>query len=182
MMKRILLLALVLAALAALMVYRYGQLRIEFDNTRFFRNASVALSLTSRGEFNSQVEPIPGEWKTMEGNPLPLFYSLYPETQKKSLIDPFLPVDLPDRFLHLRYGYVEHDQWIPPQDRVFNKPTWFVWGCGPAQIAPKWIESAAGEGERLFRFISSPYHPSNGLRSQGYLYMDQIGRRIGKIR
>ncbi|MBN2329878.1 MAG: hypothetical protein JXR73_22245 [Candidatus Omnitrophica bacterium] len=182
MMKRIILLGLILAALAVLMVHRYGQLRIEFDNARFFRNASVALSLTARGEFNPQAEPIPSEWKTMEENPLPLFHSLYPETKKKALIDPFLPAGLPDRLMQLRYGYVEHDQWTPPKERVFNKPTWFVWGCGPAQVAPEWVESAAGEGERLFRFISSPYDPSNGLRSMGYLYMDQMGGRIGKIR
>lgn len=181
-MKRILLLSVVLAVLALLMVHRYGQLRIEFDNTRFFRNASVALSLTNRGELNPQTAPIPNEWKTMEENPLPLFHSLYPETQKKALIDPFLPDALPDRFLQLRYGYVEHDQWTPPKDRFYNKAVWFVWGCGPAQVAPEWIESVTGEGERLFRFVSSPYHPSNGLRSQGYLFQDQMGIRIGKIR
>lgn len=181
MRQRILFIAVALVLVAGIVIRRYGQLRVEFDNTRFFTNAGIALSLATRDEVNAPSAPRSDELRNFEYNPLPRLHAMYPETLKKSLIDPFFPTALSDRYLLTSFGYVEHAEWTPPESPWRNKPVWFVWGCGIAQVAPTMVEEASGEFRR-YRFQSSPYQPSNGLSSEGYLYLDSVGNRLGKIR
>jgi hypothetical protein len=182
MFKRIVILVAAIVLVIFLMVRRYGQLRIEFDATRFFANAQTALALPLRDKMNPEDAPIPESLKKTEGNLLPEFHTIFPQTLKKSLIDPFLPPEEAGRYLQLRYGYVTHDFWTPEVAWKANKPVWFVWSAGAARIAPDLVESATGGGERLFRFKSPPFQASNGLHSGGYLYSDSQGNRAGRIR
>ena len=165
-------------------VDRYGYLRVEFDNTRFFNNAAVVLALPSRGELNPHEERIPDGIRNATGNLLPGIHEIYPTTLKKALIDPYVPIDRNpvERYMQLRYGYVEHGDWTEPLERRFVKPRWFVWGAGPSGAAPDIVESVSSDRIRLYRIRSSPYHVSNGLRSGGYLFNDSMGNRIGKMR
>ncbi len=181
MIRRAFLFPIVLILVAGLVVRRYEQLRIEFDNTRFFLNAGMALSLCTRGDLQSPGLHAVEELKTFPQNPLPRLHTYYPQIPIKALIDPFLPKRLSNRYLNLEYGYVEHAEWTPPLVGLNDRPVWFIYGCGPAQVAPGRIDSASGDGVRVIRFETPPYQPSNGLFSQGYLYADSLGNRLGKI-
>lgn len=182
MRQRIAILIFAILVVAGIIVRRYGQLRIEFDNTRFFTNAGIALSLATRDELNPQSTSIPDSFREFKGNILPRLCVLYPTTRKKSLIDPYFPIGLTDRYIEMRFGYVEHSNWMPPETAWRGRPVWFVWSSGPAQIAPVMVEEASEDRIRIFRFNSPPYQPSNGLGSEGYLYSDSVGNRVGKIR
>lgn len=181
MSKQIVILVAAIVLLIFLFVRRYGELRIEFQNTRFFTNAQIALNLPFRENQNRENAPIP-ESTTMKGNLLPKYHEKFPQTLKKSLVDPFLPFERSDRYLQMRYGFVHHDFWTPEIAWAAKKPVWFIWSAGASRIAPELVESATEGGERLLRFKSPPFQASNGLHSDGYLYCDSQGNRVGKIR
>ncbi len=75
MIRRAFLFPIVLILVAGLVVRRYEQLRIEFDNTRFFLNAGMALSLCTRGDLQSPGLHAVEELKTFPQNPLPRLHT-----------------------------------------------------------------------------------------------------------
>ncbi len=182
MVRRIVLLIAVIFILTWLVIHRYEQLRIEALNTRFFNNAKFALTLAARDNFDSESKPALNAFKRKEGNLLPLLSDTYPDTLPKALIDPFLAKDQTQRFLQLRYGFVNHDNWTQPADKISDKPVWFVWSNGAAQGIAEITEKVDADNIRSFQFISAPYDPTNGHGSVGYLYADSMGAYLGKIK
>jgi hypothetical protein len=182
MVRRIILLIAVIFILTWLVIHRYEQLRIEALNTRFFNNAKNALTLSARDSFDSEIKPVLNTFKHKEGNLLPFLSKLYPDTLPKALIDPFLAQDQPQRFLQLRYGFVNHNNWMPPAEKISDKPVWFIWSNGATGEISEITETVDADSIRSFHFLSAPYDPTNGHNSVGYLYADSMGAYVGRIK
>lgn len=175
-------LGLVIAGLAAVMIWRYRVLRVEVNAIHFFGRAEEVLSLTG----NSALDPaaparIPEDLRRREGNRAAPVQALFPQIPAVDWLDPFRSGPDAGRILSLYYGRVRHVS-AALEHPVEDKPVWFVWGPGPSGTEPRLIPSGPRDGYPAYEFQSAPYHPSNGLWSEGYWYVDAAGNRFGGVR
>lgn len=174
-------LALVILGLMAVLTWRYRVLRTEVNAIHFFGRAEEVLSLTgSAGMDPLAPAPLPEDLKRREGNLATLVQAVFPQVPAVDWLDPFAPGPDSSRILFLYYGYVRHASTALPVP-VENKPVWFVWSPGPSGTAPRFIPAGPRDGWPAYEFRSAPYHSSNGLGSEGYLYVDAAGNRLGEI-
>ena len=177
---RALILALIILLLVVTVTWRYGQLKIHVGVTHFFDRAETILSTLAvhdPGLQRSAPPPVPFEHPD---DPLPEFAERFSHIPQKELFDPLSSNEKSKRFLQVRYGLAVHSVPVKSRYEIRYGPTWFVWSDGPSQTAPEIVEQASGS-IRVYRFLSTPYDASNGLRSRGYLYADLNGIRLGRI-
>ncbi|MEW6235364.1 MAG: hypothetical protein AB1656_08265 [Candidatus Omnitrophota bacterium] len=177
---RILLAGLLCLLLALLMGWRYSQLKARVRTAQFFINASriIHFSLFSMGPEPSA--DLPGEWKKEQGSLTPFIRKTHPDLGEKFFRDPF-PANGAAPFLDVRYGVAHHPAAAMLYPYNLSRPSCFTWSAGPSRQSPSMDIRDATPQERIYDFQSSPFHPSNGLYSKGYLFYDSQGAAIGKI-
>ncbi len=177
-----LLLCSVLAVLTALMSWRYYQLKTRVQITRFFREAPMLFPPMLDLSLQSSALKIPPSIRKTTGNVLPELLRLYPTMRQRSQKDPFGSESGGKRLLEVRYGIVRHSAPVQMPYSNPNRPVWFTWSAGPSDADPALISQLVDNTTPTHQFKAPPYQPSNGLWSQGYLYVDSLGGQLGKFR
>ncbi|MBD3267953.1 hypothetical protein GF373_14905 [bacterium] len=167
-------------AVLGLIAWEYQRLHTQNQVRLFFRNGDRILSfvnprpLEPTGPPNSHLHPL----KTKFGNLLFLIPQLEIHIPPKYLSDPFDP----HHDMELRHGIVTHPIPIESPLGQPNQPAWFCFSAGPAEVGPILETNLIHQSEgRKYRFISMPYDVSNGLWSEGYLFMDSHGNQRGRL-
>jgi len=165
--------------LALLVGWRYSQLKARVQTAQFFINAGQLINFSLFTLGPEQTADAPEEWKKAQGSLAPLIRKAHPDLGEKYFHDPF-PADGAAPFLDVRYGVVKHPATVILYRYNPSRPSCFTWSAGPSRLAPI-IKTEDSPEERIYDFQSLPFHPSNGLYSQGYLFYDSQGVVFGKI-
>lgn len=189
MTARWLLLATLVIGVGILLESRYTLHRFEIKQKQFFDRASRILSLVWYDDNSMTDDPISEDIKLHEGNLIDKIRPLFPTTHPMIWIDPYSSATASNRMLELRYGQVDirSDQQtlILPRE----EPVWFVASKGlsvPTNSLTStmnqmdWIRPEPSSSIPKYTILAVPYHPSNGIVSQGFFYLDSLGNRIGK--
>ena len=166
--------------LAGIVTWRYRELRAEVNSIHFFGRANQILSLTGGVRLDPTAPArIPEDLKRREGNLAAQVQALFPHIPAVDWLDPFAPGPDSSRVFPLYFGYVRHVS-AALNYPIESRPVWFVWGPGPSGLAPRLFHAGTRDFYHQYEFHSAPYHPSNGLISEGYFYADSAGNRVGE--
>ena len=179
---RVIFLGVVGILLAVLVIFRYQLLKTRVDITQFFNDSSYVLSFLLQDDFSKRTAPIPEEVKKQPKNLLPEVTQAIADLKNIPFYDPFSSAGEPGKPLELRFGRVQHPMAIQSPFWTPDRARWFTWSRGPSRREPEIKTEPIHDDYSFYRFVSPPYQVSNGLWSDGYLYLDSKGLELGKIR
>lgn len=156
------------AAIVAALIYRYQEYWMYREIQSFFGQTATLLPFSAEGIPNAPAPDVP--------EPLP---------EHGNLIDHLIrnTTQNPNRsavtgLIVAGYGTIDEFTPTPRWPSQTEGPVWFLLRPRPG-LAAYAIRHQTTEDGWLYFVEAQPYDVSNGLWSEGFLYVDELGRRAG---